>query len=120
VTLNGVPLTGWEIYPLPMNNVDSLAYKAGPCTGACFATATFRVVEPADTFVDTRSLGKGELFINGRALGRFWQIGPQRTLYLPAPWLKRGENQIVVFDLDGKPGATVPFLAHSILDENGK
>jgi len=120
VTLNGVPLTGWEIYPLPMNNVDSLAYKAGPCTGACFATATFRVVEPADTFVDTRSLGKGEVFINGRALGRFWQIGPQRTLYLPAPWLKRGENQIVVFDLDGKPGATVPFLAHSILDENGK
>jgi beta-galactosidase len=78
------------------------------------------VESPADTFVDTRSLGKGEVFINGHPLGRFWRIGPQRTLYLPAPWLRRGDNRIVVFDLEGKPGATVPFQARAILDENGK
>lgn len=120
VTLDGVPLTGWQIYPMPMDHLDSLAFKAGPCTGACFFAAAFQVDSPADTFVDTRSLGKGEMFINGRPLGRFWQIGPQRTLYLPAPWLKRGDNQIVVFDLDGKPDAEVPFAARAILDENGK
>jgi len=120
VTLDGTPLTGWRIYPLPMNSVDSLAFKDGPCTGACFYTATLHVDEPADTFVDTRSLGKGEVFVNGQALGRFWRVGPQRTLYLPAPWLKRGDNQIVVFDLNGKPDATVPFQARAILDENGK
>ena len=63
-------------------------------------------------------LRKGEVWINGRPLGRFWNIGPQRTLYLPAPWLKKGRNEIVVFDLKGRTGRTVPFLAKAILDEN--
>jgi beta-galactosidase len=65
-------------------------------------------------------MGKGQVFINGQPLGRFWKIGPQATLYLPAPWLKKGENEIVIFDLDGKPNPTIPFLAHAILDEPGK
>lgn len=120
VTLDGTELTGWKIYPLPMDRLSSVDWKPGACTGACFYAGNFKVDEPADTFVDTRGLGKGEVFINGRALGRFWQIGPQQTLYLPGPWLKSGENEIVVFDLQGRPGATVSFPAKAILDENGK
>jgi beta-galactosidase len=120
VTLANIPLTGWQIYPLPMQNVSSLAYKSASCTGACFYRATFQVDEPADTFVDTRSLGKGQVFVNGQPLGRFWKIGPQGTLYLPAPWLKKGTNEIVVFDLDGRPNPTTPFLAHAILDHTGR
>jgi beta-galactosidase len=73
------------------------------------------VQKPADTFVDTRQFGKGQVWINGRPLGRFWKAGPQRTLYLPAPWLKEGENEIIVFDLNGAPGKTVGFLAKPIL-----
>jgi beta-galactosidase len=120
VTLGGAPLTKWEIYPLPMQDVSALTYTAAACVGACFYRATFSVENPADTFVDTRSLGKGQVFINGHALGRFWNIGPQGTLYLPAPWLKRGENEIVVFDLDGKANPIVPLIDHAILDDNGK
>lgn len=120
VTLSDKPLTGWQIYPLPMQNVTSFAYKSIPCAGACFYQTTFQVDDPADTFIDTRTFGKGEVFINGRPLGRFWKIGPQGTLYLPAPWLKKGRNEIVVFNLEGKPNPTVPFLAHAILDDNGK
>ncbi|HEY1161025.1 MAG TPA: beta-galactosidase family protein [Terracidiphilus sp.] len=120
VTLADNPLTGWQIYPLPMQNVTSIAYKSSQCAGACFYQATFQVEELADTFVDTRSLDKGEVFVNGQPLGRFWKIGPQGTLYLPAPWLKRGQNEIVVFDLSGQANPTLPFLAHSILGETGK
>jgi beta-galactosidase len=120
VTLANIPLTGWQIYPLPMQNVSSLAYRSNPCTGACLYQATFQVDQPTDTFIDTRSLGKGQVFVNGQPLGRFWKIGPQGTLYLPAPWLKKGMNEIVVFDLNGKPNPTVPFLAHAILDRTGK
>jgi beta-galactosidase len=103
-----------------MQNVSTLRYNSKPCTGACFYQATFQVGEPADTFIDTRSLAKGQVFVNGKPLGRFWNIGPQGTLYLPAPWLKKGANEIVIFDLDGRPNPTVPFLAHAILDDNGK
>jgi len=120
VTLADQPLTNWQIYSLPMRNPNSLSYNSKPCTGACFYRATFQVGEPTDTFVDTRSLGKGQVFINGQPLGRFWKIGPQGTLYLPAPWLKKGENEIVIFDLEGESNPTIPFLAHAILDETGK
>jgi beta-galactosidase len=118
VTLGDAALTGWQIYPLPMLDVSTYPYAPGACSGACFYRATFQVDEPADTFVDARELGKGEVWINGQPLGRFWNIGPQRTLYLPAPWLKKGRNEIVVFDLNGQMERTVPFLAKAILDEN--
>jgi len=118
VTLGNATLTGWQIYPLPMLEVSSYNYAPGACSGACFYRATFQVDEPADTFVDARELGKGEVWINGQPLGRFWNIGPQRTLYMPAPWLKKGRNEIVVFDLNGQTGRAVPFLAKAILDGN--
>jgi len=118
VTLGDAALTGWKIYPLPMDKVSSYSYKESACSGACFYRASFQVDEPADTFVDARELGKGVVWINGQPLGRFWSIGPQRTLYLPAPWLKKGRNEIVVFDLNGQTGRTVPFLAKAILDGN--
>jgi beta-galactosidase len=116
VTLADAPLTGWQIYPLPMQSVDALHSADNPCSGACFYQATLQVDEPADTYLDTRSLGKGEIFVNGEPLGRFWNVGPQGALYLPAPWLKKGANEIVVFDLEGQPGRTVDFLAQPVLD----
>lgn len=115
VMLGDATLTGWKIYPLPMQEVGSYRYAAGACSGPCFYRASFEVDELTDTFVDTRALGKGEVWINGQPLGRFWKIGPQGTLYLPAPWLKKGRNEIVVFDLNGQTGRTVPFLAKAIL-----
>jgi beta-galactosidase len=118
VTLANTPLTGWQIYPLPMQSTAALHLKSSPCTGPCFERATFTVDHPADTFIDLRTLNKGEVFINGQPLGRFWNIGPQRTLYLPASWLKKGTNEIVVFDLNSEPNPTIPFLDQPILDDN--
>jgi beta-galactosidase len=116
VLLADKPLTGWQIYPLPMRNVSAMTYRSESCSGACFYQGSFRVDAPGETFVDTRSLGKGMVWINGQPLGRFWNIGPQGTLYLPAPWLKEGSNEIVVFDLSGKGNPTVPLVAQSVLD----
>jgi len=118
VLLGDIELRGWQIYPLPLEQVSALKYAPEACLEACLYEASFNVDEPADTFLDTRQLGKGAIFINGIALGRFWDIGPQRTLYLPAPWLKRGANEIVVFDLNGQPGRSIGFLDHAILGGN--
>ncbi len=116
VTLAGHPLTGWDNYSLPMLTPGALPYATEPCHGPCFYQASFTVDHPADTFLDTSSLGKGMVWINGRPLGRFWHIGPQKALYLPAPWLKPGRNQVVVFDLLGEPGRTLQGLDHPVLD----
>lgn len=116
VTLGGKPLTGWDNYTLPMLTPQDLKYTAKPCTGPCFYRASFNVDQPADTFLDTSTLYKGEAWINGRALGRFWDIGPQKALYLPAPWLKSGKNTVVVFELKGEPGRVLRGLDHPVLN----
>ena len=116
VSLAGKPLKGWNIYPLPMLAPEKLAYTKQACSGPCFYRATFQVKHPRDTFLDTGALTKGEVWVNGHAMGRFWNIGPQKTLYLPAPWLKSGNNDVVVFDLEGKTGLQVGQLAHPVLN----
>ena len=62
--------------------------------------ARFTLSTTGDTFLDTRGWGKGTVVVNGHHLGRFWSIGPQQTLYVPGPWLRKGGNDIVVFTLD--------------------
>jgi beta-galactosidase len=116
VTLNGKPLTGWEIYPLPMDDPAKLPFTSAVCTGPCFYRGTLHVDQPGDTFLDTSNFIKGFVWVNGHALGRIWNIGPQRTLYLPGPWLHAGANEVIVFDLDGAPGRTIAGRAAPILD----
>jgi beta-galactosidase len=116
VQLAGHPLTGWDNYSLPMLAPDKLAFTNKPSDGPCFYQASFSVDHPTDTFLDTSNLGKGEAWINGQLLGRFWNIGPQKALYLPAPFLKRGQNQVTIFDLEGEIGSKLQGLDHPVLN----
>ncbi len=110
VTLAGKPLLGWEIYPLTMTHTEKLPFAKKVCEGPCFYRGTFSLTQTADTFLDTTDFTKGQLWLNGHALGRIWNIGPQKTLYTPAPWLQKGENEVIVFDLEGKMGRAVRGL----------
>ena len=115
VTLVGKPLLGWEIYPLPMTHVDKLPFAKKPCEGPCFFRGTFTLSATGDTFLDTSQFTKGQLWLNGRALGRIWNVGPQRTLFAPGPWLEKGRNEVVVFDIDGKSGLVVRGVEKPVL-----
>jgi beta-galactosidase len=102
--LNGTPLTGWEHYGLPLDDINRLQFGGDgsahrPITGPAFYRGTFTVAQTGYTFLDVRGWGKGYVWINGRNLGRYWSIGPQRALFVPAPWLKVGENEVIVLDL---------------------
>ena len=98
-TLDGKSIPAWEIYSLPMANPASVKFKAEPCAGPCFFQARMDVAHPADTYLDTRALHKGFVWLGDHALGRFWSIGPIFTLYAPAPWLRTGGNTVTFFDL---------------------
>jgi beta-galactosidase len=77
----------------------------------------FYLSETGDTYVDMRNWGKGHVWINGRSIGKYWHIGPQQTLYVPAQWLKEGGNEIVVLE-ELLPGTdTIRFLDYPVLDE---
>jgi beta-galactosidase len=110
VTLQGQTLVDWQIYALPFAGNENVKVAEGACHHApCIYRATFDAPASgdanADTFLDTKGLGKGVVWLNGHPLGRFWNIGPQRTLYVPGAWLKPSGNQLVVLDLltEGHP-----------------
>ncbi len=116
VTFGDRPVTEWDIFPLPMRSPGKLSYSDSPCTGPCFYRATFQLGRQADTFLDTSAFTKGEVWLNGHALGRMWTIGPQKALYAPGPWLNAGTNEVIVFDLDGAPGRSLQGLDHPELN----
>ena len=70
----------------------------------------------SNTFLDMQTWGKGMVWVNGHAMGRFWEIGPQQTLYMPGCWLKEGENEIIILDLKGPAETKVIGLEKPILD----
>jgi len=99
VKLNGEELTGWEIFPLPFDDAGRWPFSEKAAAEPALYRGTFPVAKPADTFLDLRGWGKGVVFVNGRNAGRYWKIGPQQTLYVPASWFRRGENELIVLDL---------------------
>ncbi len=101
----------WRHYPLPLNDLAPLDFEKSTSTaGARFFRGHFDVDEPADTFLKLPGFDFGCAFVNGFNLGRYWKIGPQRTLYLPGPMLKRGANELVVFEAAGIEGSAVVDL----------
>lgn len=100
VLLDGKVLHGWQVYPLSMSSLDTIrGWTTQVIAGPAFHRGHFKVAAPADTFLDVSAFGKGFMWVNGHNLGRIWDIGPQRSLYLPAPWMGQGDNTVVVFDL---------------------
>lgn len=79
--------------------------------------ATFHVRKPSDTFLNFETWGKGLVYVNGHPMGRIWEIGPQQTLYMPGCWLKKGENEIIVFDILGPREAVSEGLTAPKLDQ---
>ncbi|NDW19902.1 hypothetical protein D0T53_13465 [Dysgonomonas sp. 216] len=83
--------------------------------GAYYRT-TFNLDKTGDTFIDMMNWKKGMVYINGHNIGRFWEIGPQQTLYMPGCWLKKGENEIIILDMVGPSEPTVQGLRKPILN----
>ncbi|GAB6009825.1 glycoside hydrolase family 35 protein [Dysgonomonas reticulitermitis] len=110
VKINGNIIEGeWEMYQVPMDKAPSVdkmnkshVYElgaAGKIKGKpALYTGTFDLAETGDTFIDMEDWGKGIIFINGINIGRYWKVGPQQTLYVPGVWLKKGQNEIVIFE----------------------
>ncbi|MEU3611547.1 beta-galactosidase family protein [Streptomyces sp. NPDC006872] len=104
VTLNGRPVQGWDCHALPLETTPDPASftKSEPiCSEPAFHHGTFEVQTPADTFLSLPGWTKGQAWINGFHLGRYWNRGPQRTLYVPAPVLRPGANDLVLLELHG-------------------
>lgn len=86
-------------------------------TSPAYYKSTFKLNKTGDTYLDLSTWGKGLVWVNGHCLGRFWNIGPQQTLFLPGCWLKKGQNEIIVLDIAGATKATIRGLKTPIIDQ---
>ncbi len=128
VRLGGAELTGWEMVSLPLDAAHLGRLAFGPAAAPLAANATpgrltpgfhrfeVELKEAGDTFLDVRPFGKGLVWVNGHNLGRYWNIGPQQTMFIPGPWLRPGRNEFVVLDLLGPTDAALAGLEKPILD----
>ena len=107
--------TDWQQYPLPLNNIENINFDKGWQENTpSFYEFVFNVDECQDTFIDCHQLGKGCIFINGFHLGRYWSRGPIEYLYLPGPLLKKGMNQIIVFETEGVAMNNITFVDYPV------
>ena len=106
VVINGHLHYGWEMTCLDEAAMAALAPagETAPAQGPGAHRLTFMVDQPADTFLALPGWGKGVVFLNGFTLGRFWDIGPQKRLYIPAPLLRAGENELLIIETEGRSG----------------
>jgi len=101
VMIDSNEITGnWNMFQFPMDHEPDLRgypnkYKKDQ---PVIYEGTFGLSKRGDTFLDMSKWGKGIVFVNGHNLGRYWNVGPQQTLYLPGCWLKKGINKITVFE----------------------
>ena len=111
VQINGHMHNNWDMYTLPLDNVDKVDFSKDYIENTpSFYRFTFEAEELTDTFLDFEGWGKGCIFLNGFNLGRFWEIGPQKRLYIPAPLIKKGENEIIIFETEGKYQDTIKLV----------
>jgi len=111
----------WTIFPLPLDDLSRVQWRTRTgLAGPAFYRGRFVVDRPADTFLALPGWTKGVCLLNGFNLGRYWDIGPQRTLHVPAPLLRLGDNELVVFELHGSRSPRVEFRNSPDLGEPGR
>ncbi len=102
VTLNNMTLMGWDVHTLPLDAeyLERLRFvRRPPERPGAFFRGRFDLASVGDTYLDMSGWKKGVVWVNGHNLGRYWEAGPQKRLFCPAPFLTTGTNEIVVFDL---------------------
>ena len=111
-------LKNWRIQPIP-DDYDAFAHQVTttdikdvivPSDGKKalgYYRGYFTLKKVGDTFLNFETWGKGQVWVNGHAMGRIWSIGPQQTLYVPGCWLKKGKNEVIVLDIVGPREAVV-------------
>ena len=125
VLFGGTELKNWKMYSLPFDDINKV--KTNPAIKKVAADntpqlkkAVFKVDKLADTYLDMSTWGKGIVWLNGHNLGRYWNCGPQQTLYVPVEWLKKGNNEITVLELIKPSENTLNAIDHPVLDVLGK
>lgn len=116
VRFAGQPLLDWQMYRLPLDDLSPLKFSPRTGDAPAFHRGSFRLSKLGDSYIDLHGWDRGHVWVNGHHLGRYWRIGPQQTLLVPAQWLRKGRNEIIVLELEGKGGGSVQGSVQGLAD----
>jgi beta-galactosidase len=119
VVLDDMELKGWQMFSLPFDNIKPVTLKntKSLSNAPVLKKGTFDLQTVGDTYLDMSNWGKGVVWVNGHNLGRYWNIGPQQTIYVPVEWLKKGRNEIVVLELLKPEQSQLKAIEKPILEQ---
>ena len=125
--LGDTTIRNWDVLPIDLSEIDGVAEallsvkagSAGGLSGPLFARASFDLASPTDLYLCTEEWGKGVAWLNGFNLGRYWSRGPQRTLYVPGPILRKRQNELIVLELEASLTRAASFVAGPDLGGQG-
>jgi beta-galactosidase len=112
-------LKNWNIYNLDLSTdmLAQLKWQKGKTFSPAFWHGQFNLNTTGDAFLNVSTWGKGVVWVNNHCLGRFWNIGPTQTMYLPGVWLKKGVNNVIILDILGPRETKLAGLKLPILNQ---
>ncbi|PZO94138.1 MAG: beta-galactosidase [Streptococcus pyogenes] len=104
-------LGDWQIYPLAFDRLDQLDFTQDwQADQPSFYRFDYQCSDPKATYLDLSGFGKGLVFVNQVNIGRFWDIGPTLSLYIPKGLLRKGRNTIIIFETEGRYQDSISFV----------
>lgn len=82
----------WNISKFELDSVKGWTKSSSERRFPALSRAIVTLKTTGDTYLNMKSYQKGYVWVNGRNLGRYWNIGPQQKLFCPGVWLKEGDN----------------------------
>ncbi|MDO4670874.1 MAG: beta-galactosidase [Aerococcus sp.] len=111
-------ILNWQQYCLPLDNIEAIDFSGEWMENQpAFYRYDFSVNDAKDSYIDLRQFGKGSVFVNGINIGRFWNVGPAQSLYVPGAFLNEGENTIVIFETEGVHSETIQLVEAPLFSE---
>lgn len=119
VIFNNNELKGWQMFGMPFNDINKIKVKGLKVVEnqPVIRKGKLKLDKVGDTYFDFQKWGKGCVWVNGHNLGRYWAVGPQQTIYVPAEWLKKGDNEVIVLELNNTSQTELKGIAKPILDK---
>ena len=118
---NSIPVKEWQVFNLAYEDsmLNNLKFENTENTESVpgIWQGEITIDKVGDVFLDVSKWGRGLVWVNGHCLGRYWNIGPTQTMYLPAPWLREGTNKILVLDVIGPEEPVLQGLDKPILNK---
>ncbi|KAK6080945.1 glycosyl hydrolase family 35 protein [Seiridium cupressi] len=132
VSVGGQVLNDWEMYSIQLDSLPTVGCNGSKISNGSSTDSpmfyhgsfmgpsiTYNSSMTLDTFITVPSGVKGNVWVNGFHLGRYWLVGPQQSLYLPGSVINPEEpNDVVILELEPWQMNSTSMVAYGVSERS--